>query len=102
MKTTEEILEEYDSISYGWNHEDKKAIDIKNVQEAMIEYGKQLLIEAADKGYALIKDHDGYTREYVTGDYSTEIDMSENSPLKYGCSVIFEKDSILNIINELK
>jgi len=98
MKTTIDIINEtLPKDEFGfiiWKEQD--------VQKAMIEYGKQLLIEAADKGYALIKDHDGYTREYVTGDYSTEIDMSENSPLKYGCSVIFEKDSILNIINELK
>lgn len=93
MRTSEEIYKYYT----GETLDDKQL-----TKKAMIEYGKQLLIEAADKGYALIKDHDGYTREYVTGDYSTEIDMSENSPLKYGCSVIFEKDSILNIINELK
>lgn len=96
MKTAKQFAKEYYSLISN-NYD-----SLEDLEDYFIEYGKQLLIEAADKGYALIKDHDGYTREYVTGDYSTEIDMSENSPLKYGCSVIFEKDSILNIINELK
>ncbi len=100
MKTVKQIIEKHYKLDT--DEEGNAVMYLGQIEDLLLEYGKQLLIEAADKGYALIKDHDGYTREYVTGDYSTEIDMSENSPLKYGCSVIFEKDSILNIINELK
>ena len=105
MKTTEEILEEYDSISYGWNHEDKKAIDIKNVQEAMIEYGKQLLIEASEKATIILKDvysedftivNDEIVRYNPRGVSSVYADECTKFSIK------INSESILNIINELK
>lgn len=61
---------------------------------------KQALETAAEKAYALIKDHDLYIREYVGTGHSVDIDMSESSPLQYGCSVITDKDSITNTFEE--
>lgn len=55
---------------------------------------KDTLDTAAEKAYALVKDHDLYVREYVGTKYSIDIDMSEDSPLQYGCSVITDKESI--------
>lgn len=57
---------------------------------------KDTLDTAAEKAYALVKDHDLYVREYVGTKYSVDIDMSEDSPLQYGCSVIMDKESITN------
>ena len=62
---------------------------------------KQALETAADKVYALVKDHDLYIREYVGTEYSVDIDMSEGSPLQYGCSVITDKESITNTFEEI-
>ena len=55
---------------------------------------------AAERAYALVKDHDLYIREYVGTEYSVDIDMSEGSPLQYGCSVITDKESITNTFEE--
>ena len=62
---------------------------------------KQALEIAADRAYALIKDHDLYIREYVGTEYSVDIDMSEDSPLQYSCSVITDKESITNTFEEI-
>lgn len=61
---------------------------------------KQALEIAAERAYALVKDHDLYIREYVGTEYSVDIDMSEDSPLQYGCSVITDKESITNTFEE--
>ena len=61
---------------------------------------KQALEIAAERAYALVKDHDLYIREYVGTEYSVDIDMSEGSPLQYGCSVITDKQSITNTFEE--
>jgi len=61
---------------------------------------KQALETAAERAYALVKDHDLYIREYVGTEYSVDIDMSEGSPLQYGCSVITDKQSITNTFEE--
>lgn len=61
---------------------------------------KEALEVAAERAYALVKDHDLYIREYVGTEYSVNIDMSEDSPLQYGCSVITDKQSITNTFDE--
>lgn len=73
-------------------------------QEQLNEYTskviKQALETAAERACALVKDHDLYIREYVGTEYSVNIDMSEDSPLQYGCSVITDKQSITNTFEE--
>jgi hypothetical protein len=99
--TTDEYFYKYADSPSDSEYEDY-FVDKKNFKVALLEFAKEILQVAAERGYALVKDHDGYIAEYVNGDYSFNIDMSESSPLQYGCSVIFDKESILNLINELK
>lgn len=84
MKTTIDIINEtLPKDEFGfiiWKEQD--------VQKAMIEYGKQLLIEASERARLQVDDY-------------FEITESEKVSNE-DCCVTISKSSILNIINELK
>lgn len=79
MRTSEEIYKYYT----GETLDDKQL-----TKKAMIEYGKQLLIEASERAKLEVDDYFKIT----------ESEKVSNED----CCVTISKNSILNIINELK
>jgi hypothetical protein len=117
VEITEEFWKKYDS---GEERPEYEIVDANNGEridewvneqkgyfftpEQLNEYTanvvRQALETAANRAYALVKDHDLYIRECVGTKYSVNIDMSEDSPLQYGCSVITDKESITDTFEE--
>lgn len=83
MKTTEEIISK-DNPNYKYN-----SYSFTEVQNFMIEYGKQLLIEASERTTTKCLNMESFGSE----------NQSSCSECEYH---IVDKSSILNIINELK
>lgn len=72
--------------------------NLKEVENLMKDYAKQILEEYTNRivenVYGNTFDHDLYIRDYFGTENSVDIDMSEGSPLQYGCSVKIDKESI--------
>ena len=105
MKTIDEYFKEY---SYLMNFEEgapEYLIDKEDFKTAMIEYGKQLLIEASEKATIILKDVYSEDFRIVKDEIVRYNPKGVNSVYPDDCfkySMKINSESILNIINELK
>ena len=103
MKTVKQIIEKHYKLDT--DEEGNAVMYLGQIEDLLLEYGKQLLIEASEKATIILKDVYSEDFRIVKDEIVRYNPKGVNSVYPDDCfkhSMKINSESILNIINELK